>query len=105
MTELGTIVGVLQDREVFIQVTSPGFIGTIVIGLLAGWIAGTVTRGRGFGCIVNVLLGLIGAFIGRWIFLKLGIVIWGFFGTLAAATVGAVLLVAVARLVAGSRGD
>ncbi|HYL46034.1 MAG TPA: GlsB/YeaQ/YmgE family stress response membrane protein [Candidatus Limnocylindrales bacterium] len=105
MTELGTIVGVLQDREVFIQVTSPGFIGTIVIGLLAGWIAGTVTRGHGFRCIVNVLLGLIGAFIGRWIFLKLGIVIWGFFGMLAAATVGAVLLVAVARLLAGSRGD
>jgi uncharacterized membrane protein YeaQ/YmgE (transglycosylase-associated protein family) len=105
MTELGTIVGVLQDREVFIQINSPGFIGTIVIGLLAGWIAGTVTRGHGFGCIVNVLLGLIGAFIGRWIFLKLGIVIWGFFGTLAAATVGAVLLVAAARLLAGSRGD
>jgi uncharacterized membrane protein YeaQ/YmgE (transglycosylase-associated protein family) len=104
MTELGTIVGVLQDREVFIQVTSPGFIGTIIIGLLAGWIAGTVTRGHGFGCIVNVLLGLIGAFIGRWIFLKLGIVIWGFFGTLAAATVGAVVLVAVARLLAGSWG-
>ena len=54
---------------------------------------------------LNVLLGLIGAFIGRWIFLKLGIVIWGFFGTLAAATVGAVLLVAAARLLAGSRGD
>jgi uncharacterized membrane protein YeaQ/YmgE (transglycosylase-associated protein family) len=105
MTELGTIVGILEDREVFIQVTSPGFIGTIIIGLLAGWIAGTVTRGHGFGCIVNVLLGLIGAFIGRWIFLKLGIVVWGFFGTLAAATVGAVLLVAIARLLAGSRGD
>ena len=105
MTELGTIVGVLQEREVFIQVTSPGFIGTIIIGLLAGWIAGTVTRGHGFGCIVNVLLGLIGAFIGRWIFLKLGIVIWGFFGTLAAATVGAVILVAAARLLAGNRGD
>lgn len=105
MTDLGIIFGVLQNHEVFIQVTSPGFIGTIIIGLLAGWIAGTVTRGHGFGCIVNILLGLIGAFIGRWIFLKLGIVIWGFFGTLAAATVGAVVLVAAARLIAGNRGD
>lgn len=105
MTDLGMILGVLQNHEVFIQVTSPGFIGTIIIGLLAGWIAGTVTRGHGFGCIVNILLGLIGAFIGRWIFLKLGIVIWGFFGTLAAATVGAVVLVAAARLIAGNRGD
>jgi uncharacterized membrane protein YeaQ/YmgE (transglycosylase-associated protein family) len=105
MAGLGVIVSALQDREVFIQFNSPGFIGTIIIGLLAGWIAGTVTRGRGYGCIVNVLLGLIGAFIGRWIFLKLGIVIWGFFGTLAAATVGAVVLVAAARLIAGSHSD
>lgn len=105
MMALGTMVTMLQDREVFIQVNSPGFIGTIIIGLLAGWIAGAVTRGRGFGCMVNILLGLIGAFIGRWIFLKLGIVVWGFFGTLAAATVGAVVLVAAARLLAGSRGD
>jgi uncharacterized membrane protein YeaQ/YmgE (transglycosylase-associated protein family) len=108
MADLGTLIAFLQDhheREVFIQLNSPGFIGTIIIGLLAGWIAGTVARGRGYGCIVNVLLGLIGAFIGRWIFLKLGIVVWGFFGTLAAATVGAVVLVAVARLLAGGRGD
>jgi uncharacterized membrane protein YeaQ/YmgE (transglycosylase-associated protein family) len=52
-----------------------------------------------------VILGLIGAVIGRWLFIKLGIAIapWGFWGTLAAATVGAVLLVAIARLFAGSR--
>lgn len=102
MMHIGNLAASLQDgREVFIQLKSPGFIGTIIVGLLAGWIAGTISRGRGYGCILNILLGLIGAFIGRWIFLKLGIVIWGFFGTLAAATVGAVLLVAVARLLAG----
>jgi uncharacterized membrane protein YeaQ/YmgE (transglycosylase-associated protein family) len=92
-----------DQHQVYVEITSPGFIATIVIGLLAGWIAGHITRGRGFGCIVDVILGLIGAVIGRWIFLKLGIVMWGFWGTLAAATVGAVLLVAVARLFAGSR--
>jgi uncharacterized membrane protein YeaQ/YmgE (transglycosylase-associated protein family) len=70
----------------------------IVIGLVAGWLAGTLSRGRGFGCLADIILGLIGAVIGGWIFSKLGIVFLGFFGSLAAATVGAIVLVAVARL-------
>ena len=81
-----------------------GWFAWIVVGLLAGWIAGTITRGKGYGCIVNVLLGLIGAVIGGWIFTRLGISALGFFGSLAAATVGAILLVAIARLFAGG-GD
>ena len=95
----------VDQHTVYVEVTSPGFIATIIIGLLAGWIAGHITRGRGFGCIVDVILGLIGAVIGRWLFTRLGISIapGAFWGTLAAATVGAVLLVAVARLFAGSR--
>jgi uncharacterized membrane protein YeaQ/YmgE (transglycosylase-associated protein family) len=76
-------------------------IGWIVIGLLAGWIAGQITRGQGFGCIVDIILGLVGAVIGGWLFTRLQIPAWGFWGSLAAATVGAVLLVAVARLFAG----
>jgi uncharacterized membrane protein YeaQ/YmgE (transglycosylase-associated protein family) len=76
-------------------------IGWLVIGLLAGWITGQVTHGRGFGCFVDVLLGLIGAVIGGWIFFKLGLPAYGFIGSLAAATVGAVILVSVARMFAG----
>ena len=76
-------------------------IGWILIGLVAGWLAGKVTRGAGFGCLANVLLGLIGALLGGWVFFKLGIFGGGFLFSLAAATVGAVLLVAVARLLAG----
>jgi uncharacterized membrane protein YeaQ/YmgE (transglycosylase-associated protein family) len=79
-----------------------GLIGWLLIGLLAGWLAGTLSRGRGFGCITDVILGLIGAFLGGWIFVKLGIFGGGFFYSLAAATVGAVLLVTVARLFSGS---
>jgi len=97
------LANTIQQRDFYVQVWTPGFIGTIVIGLLAGWIAGELMRGRGYGCIVNTLLGLIGAFIGRWIFLQLGIVTWGFVGTLAAATVGAIVLVAIARLISGSK--
>jgi uncharacterized membrane protein YeaQ/YmgE (transglycosylase-associated protein family) len=80
-----------------------GLIGWIIIGLIAGWLAGTLSRGRGFGCIVDVILGLIGAVIGGWIFSKLGITTFGFLGSLAAATLGAILLVTIARLFAGGR--
>jgi uncharacterized membrane protein YeaQ/YmgE (transglycosylase-associated protein family) len=95
-----------QGHEIYVQMQARrGLIGWIVIGLLAGWLAGTLSRGRGFGCIVDVILGLIGAVLGGWIFTKLGIVAFGFLGSLAAATVGAVLLVAIARLFAGGGGD
>ncbi len=78
-------------------------IGWILIGLVAGWLAGKVTRGTGFGCLGNVLLGLIGAVLGGWIFTKLGIQSYGFIGSLAAATVGAVVLVSIARLFANGK--
>jgi len=70
----------------------------LLIGLIAGWLTGKVTRGRGFGIIADLVLGLVGAVIGGWIFGKLGIHGYGFLGSLAAATVGSVVLVAIARL-------
>ena len=71
----------------------------LIMGLLAGWLAGKVTRGRGFGILGDLLLGLIGGVIGGWIFSKLGIHAYGFIASLAAATVGASSLVALARLI------
>jgi uncharacterized membrane protein YeaQ/YmgE (transglycosylase-associated protein family) len=80
-------------------------IGWILIGLIAGWLAGTLARGRGFGCIANLVLGLIGALLGGWLFMKLGIVGRGtsFLYSLAASTVGAVVLVLVAGLFSGNK--
>jgi uncharacterized membrane protein YeaQ/YmgE (transglycosylase-associated protein family) len=95
----------VTERTVYVAVSSRSWIGWIIIGLLAGWIAGTVTRGRGFGCLVDVVLGLIGAVIGGWIFTRLGITTFGFIGSLAAATLGAIVLVAIARLFAGGSPD
>ena len=80
---------------------SHGLIAWILIGLIAGWLTGKVTRGRGFGCVANVVLGLVGAVIGGWIFSRLGIETWGVIGSLAAAVVGAVVLVSIARMFAG----
>jgi uncharacterized membrane protein YeaQ/YmgE (transglycosylase-associated protein family) len=76
-------------------------IAWLLIGLIAGWLAGKVSRGRGFGCIADILIGLIGAFLGGWIFTKLGIFGGGFIYSIAAATIGAIVLVAIARLFAG----
>jgi uncharacterized membrane protein YeaQ/YmgE (transglycosylase-associated protein family) len=103
MTSIALMALLLQDRTYYFGVSSRGFLSWIVIGLLAGWVAGQITRGQGFGCIVDIILGLIGAVIGGWIFTRLQIPAWGFWGSLAAATVGAVLLVAIARLFAGGR--
>jgi uncharacterized membrane protein YeaQ/YmgE (transglycosylase-associated protein family) len=91
--------------HIFALYVPQSVIAWIIIGLLAGWIAGTISRGRGFGCIANIVLGLVGAVLGGWIFTKLGIERYGFVYSLAAATVGAVILVAIARLFSGGGGE
>src|SRR3984893_5994946 len=73
-------------------------IGWLLIGLIAGWLAGKIARGQGFGCITDIVLGLIGAVLGGWLFVKLGILGGGLIYSLAAATVGAVILVAIVHL-------
>ena len=93
----------LQQRVVIVE-WQRGLIGWLLIGLVAGWLAGKMARGHGFGCIGDVLIGLIGSVIGGWIFTQLGIFHANtFLYSLAAATVGAVLLVSVAHLFFGGR--
>src|SRR6516164_367514 len=75
-----------------------GFLYWIFIGLIAGWLAGKIARGRGFGCIADIVLGLVGSFLGGWVFVKLGVFGGGFWYSLAAATLGAVILVSIAHL-------
>jgi uncharacterized membrane protein YeaQ/YmgE (transglycosylase-associated protein family) len=94
-----------QNIHVWGLVVPQSLIAWMVIGLIAGWLAGTIARGRGFGCIVNIILGMVGAVLGGWIFMKLGIGGGGWLYSLAAATVGAVVLVAVARIFGGGSSD
>jgi uncharacterized membrane protein YeaQ/YmgE (transglycosylase-associated protein family) len=90
-------------RSIWIEMPH-GLLYWIFLGLVAGWLAGKLARGRGFGCIGDVLLGLIGSVIGGWIFTKLGIVHANtFLFSLAAATVGAVVLVAIGHLFFGGK--
>jgi len=71
----------------------------IVVGLIAGWLAGLVMKGGGYGIIVDILLGIVGGWLGGWLFGRLGI--WpagGMLGSIIVAFVGAVILVAITRL-------
>jgi len=76
-----------------------GLLLTLIIGALAGWLAGTLMRGGGFGLIGDIIVGIIGAFIGGWVFGLLGIHIAGLLGALCSATVGAVVLIAIVRAI------
>jgi uncharacterized membrane protein YeaQ/YmgE (transglycosylase-associated protein family) len=96
-----SLMAFMQERVVVVE-WRRGLIGWLIIGLLAGWLAGKIARGRGFGCIGDVVLGLIGSVIGGWIFTELGIFHSNtFLFSLAAATVGAVILVSIAHLFFG----
>jgi uncharacterized membrane protein YeaQ/YmgE (transglycosylase-associated protein family) len=92
----------LQTHVRYVQIETRSLIGWLLLGLIAGWLAGKIARGRGFGCITDIILGLIGSFIGGWVFTKLGIFGGGFLFSLAAATLGAVILVAIAHLFSGN---
>ena len=77
-----------------------GFIAWIVVGLIAGWLAGQVMRGGGYGVLVDIILGILGGLVGGWLFGALGI--WqggGMIGSIIVAFVGAVILVAITRLI------
>jgi uncharacterized membrane protein YeaQ/YmgE (transglycosylase-associated protein family) len=80
-----------------------GLVGWILIGLIAGWLAGKIARGAGYGCITDIVLGLVGSVLGGWLFMKLGILGGGFLVSLAAATVGAIIIVSIVHLFAGNR--
>ncbi len=92
-----------HDRVLVVNYDERSLIGWIIIGLIAGWLAGKIARGAGFGCITDIILGLVGSLLGGWIFVKLGIFGGGFIYSLAAATLGAVILVSIAHLFSGSR--
>ncbi len=81
-----------------------GIIAWIVIGLVAGWLAGVIMPGGGYGVIGDIVVGLIGAFVGGLI---VGLLVpdanFGFWGSLVVALIGACILVAILHAIAGRR--
>lgn len=67
----------------------------LAVGAVAGWLAGNIMRGGGFGLLVNIVVGVIGAVIGGWVFGLLGISTNGLIGSLVTAIAGAVMLLFV----------
>ena len=72
--------------------------GMFFIGLLAGWLAGLIMRGGGFGLMGNLLVGVAGAFLGGFLFQTLGVNVGGVIGSLVTATTGAILLLTAVGL-------
>jgi uncharacterized membrane protein YeaQ/YmgE (transglycosylase-associated protein family) len=94
----------ITQRTVRVWFESHSIVSWLLLGLVAGWLAGKIARGRGFGCIGDILLGLIGSYVGGWIFIKLRIFGGGFLYSLAAATLGAIILVSIAHAFSSDPG-
>jgi len=72
-------------------------IWTIVIGILAGWLAGKIVKGQGMGVLVDLLVGIVGSVLGGWIFGILGLAAYGLIGRLVMSVVGAIVLLLLVR--------
>jgi uncharacterized membrane protein YeaQ/YmgE (transglycosylase-associated protein family) len=75
----------------------------LLVGLVAGWLAGKIVDGSGFGLIGDIAIGIVGALIGSWLMPRLGIhIASGIVSMIIDATIGAVLLLAIVRLATGA---
>ena len=73
------------------------FLTWIIVGLIAGWLAGQVMKGGGYGVLMDIILGILGGILGGWVFGLLGIHAYGFIGSIIISFIGAVLLVWITR--------
>jgi uncharacterized membrane protein YeaQ/YmgE (transglycosylase-associated protein family) len=75
------------------------FVWFLLIGIVAGWLAGHIMKGGGFGLLGDLIVGVIGALLGGFLFGALGITATGLLGSLITATVGAIVLLALLRVI------
>jgi uncharacterized membrane protein YeaQ/YmgE (transglycosylase-associated protein family) len=72
----------------------------LLVGAVAGWLAGTIVKGGGFGLLGDIVVGIIGAFVGGWLLAQLGVHLGvGIVSVIASATIGAVVLLLILRMV------
>jgi len=89
---------------VLADISLSGLVWWLVVGLVAGFLASLVMRGGGYGIVGDIIVGIVGAFIGGFVASLLGIGAGGLIGTIIIAFIGACILIAILRLVAGSYG-
>lgn len=76
------------------------FLWLILVGLIAGWLAGALVKGGGFGIVGDIVVGILGALLGGWLFRQFGVSTGGgLLGSILVATVGAIVLIVILRLV------
>jgi uncharacterized membrane protein YeaQ/YmgE (transglycosylase-associated protein family) len=72
----------------------------LIVGAVAGWLAGLIVKGVGFGLLGNIVIGIVGAFIANWLLPKIGLVIGGgMVASIINATIGAVILLVIIGLI------
>ncbi len=75
------------------------FIWFIIIGLVAGWLAGVIMKGGGYGVVGDIVVGIFGAVLGGWLFSAMGVATGGLLGAIIVATIGAIILIALLRVI------
>ena len=76
------------------------FVWFILVGLVAGWLAGVIMKGGGFGVVGDIVVGIVGALIGGWLFTTMGVSSGGgTIGAIVVALVGAIILIFLLRLI------
>jgi uncharacterized membrane protein YeaQ/YmgE (transglycosylase-associated protein family) len=75
----------------------------LIIGLVAGWLAGVISKGSGFGLWGDLITGVVGAFVGGFLFNLIGISTYGVIGSIVVSTIGAVIFLWVLRMFTGSK--
>ena len=90
----GTLVPGRVGEDIVVGIDS--IIIMLIVGAIAGWLAGQIVRGFGFGLLWNIVIGIVGAFIGVWLLTQLGFVPFsGFIGSIVNAVIGAVVLLVI----------
>jgi uncharacterized membrane protein YeaQ/YmgE (transglycosylase-associated protein family) len=85
-----------NKTESVMPISNEGLIIVLLVGAIAGWLAGQLVHGTGFGLIGDIIIGILGAFIGAWLLPRLGVHIGsGIPGAIATATIGAVVLLLI----------
>ena len=98
------VIGELSrpDKDTAMHLSNESLLTILIVGVVAGWLAGEIMRGYGFGLIGDLIIGIIGAFIGNWLLPLLGIHLGvGLIALIVNATIGAVVLLLVLRLLRG----
>src|SRR5207245_7923651 len=93
--QIETVIGTPPQRRR--AMTLSALVWFLLIGLIAGWLAGKVMRGGGYGVVGDIIVGIIGALLGGWLFGLLGITAGGLIGSIIMAFIGACILIAILR--------